>query len=47
MIRETHRCYTLLKGDLEEVVTEFPHFFSLLEDKVATRCRLLLYPGEQ
>ena len=46
MFREAHRCYTLPKGDLEEVVTGFPHSSQLIEDKLTTGCSLFLYPGD-
>ena len=46
MFREAHRCYTLPKGDLEEVVTGFPHSSQLIEDKLTTGCSLFSYPGK-
>ena len=45
MFREAHRCYTLPKGNLEEVVTGFPHLSQLIEDKLTTGCSLFSYSG--
>ena len=46
MFREAHRCYTLPKGDLEKVVTGFPHLSQLIEDKLTTGCSLFSYAGD-
>ena len=46
MFREAHRCYTLPKVDLEEVVTGFPLSSQLIEDKLTTGCSIFLYLGE-
>ena len=42
MFRKAHRCYTVPKGELEEVVTGFPHSSQLIKDKLKTRCGLTL-----
>ena len=47
MSTEAHRCYTLLKGDLEEVLAGFPHSSQLIKDKLTTGCNLFSYPGDQ
>ena len=41
MFREAPRCYTLPKGDLEEVVTGFPHSSQLIKDKLTTGCTVV------